>query len=376
MQPARILHIGDKFGVAGSTLHGMTRLQGWWLSRFDRSSFDVSLCSMKHPEPGTLYLQERGHTVHYLGCRRIDPRALWRLTALCRRLKIDLLHVHQYAASNFGRLVARHLRLPLVLHDHMTDPGIPGYQRFADRLLAGYTTEAIAVSHSTRDFMVSRRSVPPERIHVIVNAAPIQEFAGRGRREAGKIRFEFGIPARGRIVGAIGRLAAQKGFNYLIEAAAIVLRTFPDTYFMIVGDGPERDSLQAQAAALGIADRIIMPGHRWDVADLLAAFDVFALPSLFEGTPLTLLEAMAAGKPIVSTAVDGCGEVLSDGCTALLVDPRQADQLATGIGRLLANPSLRTSLGRAAASVAASDLNIDHCVDRIQEIYSRLLNLR
>jgi glycosyltransferase involved in cell wall biosynthesis len=373
MRRSTILHVGDKFGVAGSTMHGMTRLQDWWFSRFDAARFDVALCALKNPEPGTRYLEARGHKVYYLGCRRIDPRAFRRLLRLCRRLKVDLLHAHQYAASDFARLVGRYLKIPVIVHEHMSDPGIPSYQRLADRMLSSLTTEAIAVSRSTREFMIDKRSVPEGLINVIVNGAPIEEFASPDAAAVEKLREELGIPPQAAIVGAIGRVAPQKGFNFLVEAAAIVLRKYPETYFVIVGDGPDLASIRAQAAQLGIEDRIIMPGHRWDVPNLLGAFDIFAMASLFEGTPLTLLEAMSAGKAIVSTTVDGCGEVLEDGSTALLVEPRRVDQLAAGLERLIGDPALRRQLGAAAHTAAVSDLSIDRCVERMQEIYARLL---
>jgi glycosyltransferase involved in cell wall biosynthesis len=351
----------------------MTRLQDWWLSRFDRSRFDVALCAMKHPEPGSVYLQERGHTVHYLRCRRIDPRAFWRLASLCRELGVDLLHVHQYAASNFGRMVARYLRLPLVLHDHMTDPSIPGYQVVADRLLRGLTTEAIAVSRATRDFMIAQRSVPAERIHVVTNGVPIRDFLAPPPGTAESTRREFGIPLDAMLIGAVGRLAPQKGYRHLIESAEVVLRRYPAARLMIAGDGHDFEALRAQADGTGVGDRIIMPGHRWDVSNLLAAFDVFALPSLFEGTPLTLIEAMAAGKAIVSTSVDGCGEILHDRTTAIVIEPGNSTQLTNGLLTLAADPALRSRLGRAASVTAARDLDIDRCVEAIEAIYERLL---
>lgn len=374
MRPATVLHIGDKFGVAGSTLHGMTRLQDWWFSRFDRSRFDVALCALKHPEAGTRYLEERGHKVYYLGCRRIDPRAFGRLRSLCKKLQVDLLHAHQYAASNFARLVGRELGIPVVVQEHMTDPGIPSYQRLADWMLSGLTTEAIAVSRSTRDFMVAKRFVPERLINVIVNGAPLEEFAERSPAEIDAVKAELGIPVEALVVGAVGRIAPQKGFTYLLEAAAAILPQFPQTRFVIVGDGPDQDALRAQADSLGISASVIMTGHRWDVPRLLAAFDVFALPSLFEGTPLTLLEAMASGKAIVSTAVDGCGEVLSDEKSALLVEAQNSRQLGGALARVLGDTELRKRLGEAARATAFEELSIDRSVEKMQAIYDRLLN--
>ncbi|HXK11870.1 MAG TPA: glycosyltransferase [Vicinamibacteria bacterium] len=367
-----VLHVCDKFGVRGSSIHGVSRLFSWWFPRYDRSRFDVSLCGLKRPEPATEWLAEQGVAVHHLGRGRFDPRILTDLVGLARRRGVRILHVHGYAAADFGRLAARATGARLVLHEHFADPALPAYQAVADRLLAGMTDGAIAVSRSTRDFLVSERFVPQERVRLIWNGAPLDEFAPVSRERAARVRRELGLGPDAVVVGTIGRLNAQKGHRFLVEAAARLLPRRPGTRVLIVGDGDLSGELRGRAAALGLADAVVFAGHRTDVPDLLGALDVFCISSLYEGTPLALFEAMASGKAVVSTSVDGCREVLEDGRTGLLVPPADAAALADGLDRVIGDAGLRESLGRQALS-ASRRYDVSACVDQMQAFYEDLL---
>jgi glycosyltransferase involved in cell wall biosynthesis len=367
-----VLHVCDKFGVAGSSIHGVSRLFAWWFPRYDRARFDVSLVGLKGQEPASARLVEQGIPVRHLGRGRFDPRILTDLVAVARERQARILHVHGYAAADFGRLAARLVGARLVLHEHFADPRMPAYQALADRLLSSFTDRAIAVSGSTRDFLVRERFVPADRVRLIWNGAPLDEFAPVGRERALRVRRELQIPDDAPVVGAIGRLNTQKGHAYLLQAAPGILRAEPEAFFLVAGDGDLMEPLRQQARALGLAERVRFAGHRTDVPDLLAAIDVLAIPSLYEGTPLALFEAMAAGKAIVSSAVDGCAEVLEHGSTALLVPPRDAPALAAAIGSLLADAERRRALAEAARAASRS-YDIAACVARMQDLYDEVL---
>ena len=372
MPAVSVLHVCDKFGVAGSSIHGVSRLFSWWFPRYDAARFEVSLCGLKQPEPASRLLETQGIPVHHLGRGRFDPRILWDLAALARSRRAKILHVHGYAAANFGRLAARRVGAALVLHEHFADPRMPGYQALADRLLSRMTDRAVAVSESTREFLVRDRHVPADRVRLIWNGAPLSEFAPADPAETNALRAALGVPEGALVVGSIGRLSAQKGHRYLLDAAAAVLARKPDVRFLVVGDGDQEAALRSQVEALGIAPQVIFAGHRSDVPALLGALDVFCISSTYEGTPLTLFEAMAAGKTIVSTAVDGCREVLQDGATGLLVPPRDPAALAEALLRALASSELRAALA-AAARKASAAYDIQTCVDRMQALYDEVL---
>ena len=164
----------------------------------------------------------------------------------------------------------------------------------------------------------------------------------------------------------------QKGQRDLLDAAAQVAREFRDVRFVLVGDGDLRPELEAQAAALGLGDRVVFAGHRPDIPAVLAAIDVLCISSTYEGTPLALFEAMAAGKPIVSTAVDGCREVLADELTGLLTPPQDPDRLARALVRMRRDADLRQRLG-AAAAAESGRYDIAECVRRIESLYDEVL---
>jgi glycosyltransferase involved in cell wall biosynthesis len=370
--PAVVLHLCDKFGVEGSSIHGVTRLFSWWFPRFDKSRFEVTLAGLKRPEPASQRLVDEGVPITHFGRGPFDPRLLADIVGLVRRRNVRILHVHGYAASDFGRLAARITGARLVLHEHFADPKLPPHQALADRVLSRLTDRAIAVSGSTREFLVRERFVPRERVRLVWNGAPLDEFAPVSSERGRAVRGKLGIPDTALVVGAIGRLNPQKGHRYLLDAAPAVLARHPDARFLIVGDGDLLKSLRAQAVSLGVSDRVVFAGHRGDVPDVLGAIDVLCIASLYEGTPLTLFEAMASRKAVVSTSVDGCREVIVDAETGLLVAPGDPAALAIALGRALGDRDLRDRLG-ANALAASRNYDVNACVRQIEEVYQELL---
>lgn len=370
--PVHVLHVCDKFGVAGSSIHGVSRLFSWWFPRYDRSRYEVSLLGLKRPEPASDLLRRQGVPVQHLGRGKFDPRVVSDLVRAVRARGARVLHVHGYAAADFGRVAARICGARLVLHEHFADPRMPAYQGLADRALARFTDRAIAVSASTRDFLVRERHVPADRVRLIWNGAPLEEFAPVPAARARGAREGLGLPPEAIVIGAIGRLSAQKGHRDLLDAAALVLRDRPAARVLVAGDGDLMPDLREQARGLGIAERVVFAGHRTDVPDLLGAIDVFCISSVYEGTPLALFEAMAAGKAIVSTAVDGCREVLEDGVTGLLVPPRDPPALAAVLARAADDAALRDRLAQAARA-ASRRYDIAECVRQMQDVYDEVL---
>ena len=238
----------------------------------------------------------------------------------------DVVHMHGYGATTFGRLCARRLGIPAILHEHANHGDTPWFQKVADRLLAPHTDLAIAVSESTAEFTIRARLMPPERTKVVYLGAPLDEFARvrtRRRNRARRARRSASRPTT-IAVGTVTRLMPSKGNQYLVEAAAALVAKYPRARVFIVGEGELQGELEAQARALDLGDRLVFAGFQRDVAAVLAALDIVVFPSLWEGTPLTAFEALAAGKPIVATDADGLLDILTDRHDALVVPKRDA----------------------------------------------------
>jgi glycosyltransferase involved in cell wall biosynthesis len=372
IQKIRVFHLCDKFGIRGALTHGVSRLFTWLLPRFD-DRFDVRLVGLRADDCASAYLRRRGLNPICLGRGPFNPGVATDLLRLVRRDRPHILHAHGYAGSNFARIVSALTGVRTIVHEHTAFPSIPGYQRSIDRLLARHTDLGIAVSESTKAFMVRQRHLPPDRIRVVFNGAPLEEFRLPSAERVRAERDRLGLGASESVVGTIGRLDAQKGMTYFLEAAALVLRRRPDVRFVIAGDGPLLSQHQEEARALGIAERTVFTGFCEDIALLQSVLDVQVFASLWEGTPLTVFEAMAMRRPIVSTTADGLGEVLRHGESALLVSPRDVEGLAAGVLELLERPALAARLAAQAGS-DSHHFDVRRTVEELQEIYQGLVN--
>jgi glycosyltransferase involved in cell wall biosynthesis len=371
MRRLNVIHICDKFGMRGSTVHGVSRLFAWWFPRFDRERYNVKLYAVKDPDPASRTLEESGIGLTYLHRSALNPLTVTSFLKVISKEHADVIHLHGWIAANFGRFAGRMLGVPTIMHEHGVDPKFPLSQRIADRLLSPFNHTVIAVSESVRKFLIANRSVPPAKIRVIYNGAPTDEFAPADAREVAGAREELGIPNGMHVVGTVGRLDTQKGITYFLRAARQVMDILPDVRFVIVGDGPKREELESEAQDLGLDSCVRFTGHRSDVSVIQSLMDLQVFPSLWEGVPLTVFEAMAMGRAIVSTNVDGLAEVLEDGKNALIVAPADSEQLATGMMRLLSDRRLAERLGRNALESSKS-FDIGRTVENLESLYDEL----
>lgn len=367
-----IVHICDHLGWEGSRMHGVKRLFAWMIPRFDASRFNVSLISLRKKDLSADTLEEFGIDVTYMARHKFDPATFTALLKVLRDKHADLVHLHGYGATTFGRLCAWRMGIPAILHEHANHGDTPWFQKVADKVLAPHTDLAIAVSESTGEFTTRARLMPAERTKVVYLGAPLDEFARtRSAEEVAAARQALGIVPGTMAIGTITRLMPAKGNRYLIEAAPKVLARHPNARFFIVGEGELQPELEAQAQALGLGDKLVFAGFTRDVAAALSAFEIVVFPSLWEGTPLTMFEALAMGKPIVATDADGLLDVLSDGRDALVVPKANADRLADAISRLVEHPELAAALGAESRKTGAR-YDIAAFVRKMERLYVML----
>jgi glycosyltransferase involved in cell wall biosynthesis len=350
-------------------MHGVKRLFSWMIPRFDPARCRVALVSLRKRDLSEETLDALGIDITYLGRSRFDPLTLRGLLRVIDAQQTDVLHLHGYGATTFGRLAGALRGLPTILHEHANLTDTPWFQKIADRALEPFTDIALAVSRSTADFVVNARLVSPSKVKVVYLGVPLEQFS-RPRSETlvFEARQELGIAPGEFAVGTITRLHESKGNWYLVEAAATVLRERPQARFLLVGEGPLRADLEAQADRLGLGDRFVFGGFRRDVARTLSAFDLCVFPSLWEGTPITAFEALAMGKPIVATDADGLLDILTDGRDAAIVPKRDAGALARKIIWAIDHPEERTRLA-AAARIVGRQYDIDVFVRKMERLY-------
>jgi glycosyltransferase involved in cell wall biosynthesis len=367
-----VLHICDHLGWEGSRMHGVKRLFGWIIPRFDRERFNVSLVSLRRKDLSEETLESQGVSITYLEKSKFDPSTLPSLLRVIDRDRIDILHMHGYGATTFGRLAAARRRIPTILHEHANLTDTPWFQKVADRALEPYTDIAIAVSRSTAEFVIGPRQIPEAKVKVVYLGAPLEEF-GRSRTddEMRAARQELGLSPEDFAVGCVTRLHESKGNSYLVDAAAMVARERPAARFVLVGEGPLMADLQAQAAALHLGDRFLFAGFRRDVPATLSAFDLSVFPSLWEGTPLTGFEALAMGKPIVATDADGLLDILTADVDSVIVPKRNASALADKIVWMMDRPDERARLGQG-ARVSGARYDIGVFVRKMERLYTIL----
>ena len=353
-------------------MHGVKRLFAWMIPRFDKSRFNVSLISLRGKDLSADTLEEFGIDVTYLARHKFDPATYPALLKVLRDKDADILHMHGYGATTFGRLCAWRLGIPAILHEHANHGDTPWFQKVADRLLAAHTDIAIAVSESTGEFTTRARLMPAERTKVVYLGAPLDEFARpRTTDEIAAARSALGIAPGTSAIGTVTRLMPAKGNKYLVNAAPLVLASHPSVRIFVIGEGELRAELEAQARSLNLGDRIVFTGFTRDVGAALSALDLLVFPSLAEGTPLTMFEALAMGKPIVATDADGLVDVLTHGKDALVVSKGDAAALAAAITTLLDNPSLAAQLGAEARRTGAR-YDIGAFVRKMERLYELL----
>jgi glycosyltransferase involved in cell wall biosynthesis len=353
-------------------MHGVKRLFSWMIPRFDRQRFNVSLVSLRKKDLSEETLESLGVDITYLERSKFDPLTLPAMLRIVDRKQIDVMHLHGYGATTFGRLAAAVRGVPTIVHEHANLTDTPWFQKVADRLLEPATDIALAVSRSTADFVIHARLIPPTKVKVVYLGVPLDEFSRARTAEAiAAARRELGIAPDQFAVGTITRLHDSKGNSYLVDAAARVVRERPAARFFLVGEGPLLGDLQAQAAALGLGDRFVFAGFRRDVAGTLSAFDLSVFPSLWEGTPITAFEALAMGKPIVATDADGLLDILTDDSDAVIVPKRNATALADKIVWLIDRPAVRARLA-AGARETGRQYDIDLFVRKMERLYTIL----
>jgi glycosyltransferase involved in cell wall biosynthesis len=318
---------------------------GWLAGQFRESGFDPQTFTLRSP---------------------LDWRCLRDMIDLLRRHRVDIVHSHEFTMAIYGAAAARWLRIPHIITMHGSQYVTSKWRRQVLLRWAFRSSAAtVAVSEDTKRHLAKELNLSDTMLHVVPNGVP----ARPGNRTA--TRAALGIPDDHVLLLAVGSLVPRKGHAVLIEALSTI--GAGPWMLAIAGGGAEKERLEALTASKGLTAHVKILGHREDVPDLLAATDVFVMPSLWEGLPLALLEAMLAGKPVIASRTSGIPEAVTDGVDGILTTPGDVGELANALRGVLADPARRLSLGVAARARAEANFTLDAMADGYLAVFREAL---
>jgi glycosyltransferase involved in cell wall biosynthesis len=375
LQPRlKVLTLIDRLTASG----GGERLAIEIATRLDRDRFEPVLCASRPPgpierDPSITIARERmdASGIRYLP---LDRTAGYRvdewlpLYRVLRQERFDVIHAHKFGSNVWATVVGQLARVPVIVaHEHTWSFEGEPVRRLLDRELIGRgSTVFIAVSQEDRRKMIEIEGVRPEKILFVPNGISPRPPSGAD------VRSQLGIPADAPLIGTVGVLRPQKALDLLIRSSLPLLRELPDLRLLIIGAGPEQAALEQLARSNGVEDRVLLPGFRDDVPDVLASLDVAASSSVFEGSPLAVMEYMEAGLPVVATRVGGVPDLIDDGVHGLLVDSGDEEGLTQALRRMLRDRDEARAMAERARERRRREFDLDVVVRRFEALYRRL----
>ncbi len=367
--PAKVMLVAIGLGVGGTETHILELA-----SRLDRSRFTVTVCALKSGGTMVQELEKRGVRVLSLdGTGKLDARVIVRLFKLLRAEQPDVVQAFLFWANVAARACGRILRaFPVIssYHDEVVREG--WLVRLVDRLTLTWTDRIVCCSGAVGRSVVSRIGGKIEQCTIIPFGVDIEQFEAT----AAATRRELGLRDSQKVIGTVCRLVEpKKGLRFLLQAMAVLARKYgqPPCQLLIVGDGPSRQELELLRDQLKLSTWVVFSGSRRDIPRVLHAVDAFVLPSLYEGFGIAILEAMAAGKPVIATAVGGIPEFVLSGETGLLVEPGNVEALADAIDQLLSHPQQAQTMGVKGRIRAGESYHISTVVRQHEQVYTACL---
>ncbi len=380
----RVLHVITRLVVGGAQENTLLTVR-----HLDRTRYEVTLASGPSLGPEGSLESEVPEDVAFVRIPELvrmphslkDPVALWKLYRLMRRGRYHLVHTHTTKAGILGRIAARWAEVPLVVHTphghafhgYLGPFGSAALRR-VEAALARWTDAIVCLTEAEREDHLKLGVGRPEQFEVIHSGVDLSRFRTPAVPPEVK-RRELGLPDRARIVGCVARLVPVKGVQVLLEAVPRIREQVPEAVVVFVGDGELRPELERRARELGVDSAVRFLGLRRDVAELVSLFEVAVQPSLNEGMGKAAVEALAAGKPVVASAVSGLVDVVRDGRNGVLVPPGDPGALAHAIADLLRHPDSARRLGEAARRDAQA-YSVEAMVARLEALYERLLRAK
>jgi glycosyltransferase involved in cell wall biosynthesis len=370
MKKIRVLHLITRLPIGGAE-----RLLIGVLRTLDTESFESVVCCIMDRGELAVEVEALGVPLVSLGLMQkhgFDRKVVPALCQLMRDQRIDIVHTHLYHANLYGRLAARNAKLPAIASVHNTYSRPRWHRLLINRFLARGTYRITAGSREIEEDILRYDKVAVEKVVRLTNCVDLDRVGSD--LSPAQAKTQLGFAPDDTVIGCVGRMEEQKGHGYLLEAFA-QLCSLPHApaarlRLLVVGDGRLKQTLHDSAARLGIAHACRFPGSISRLADVYRGIDIFVMPSLWEGLSLAMLEAMAAGLPMIATAVGGTREVIGETDSyGIVVPPADPQALALAIERLLMNPALRRSMGESGAQHVRSRYDVVSQVRQLEAIY-------
>lgn len=364
--PTRVLYLSHAFAVGGAEEMVLN------LVRHLPPQYVPAVACIHEAGPIGLEIERTGVPFKVLGLKPgvLRPFDVLRLRDFLYECQPDIVHTFLLTGSLYGRFAAMMARVPVVIG---TEVNVYEKKRtlhaLAERWLMRDTDAVVASAESVRDFYIKQVKADPSKVEVIYNAVDWAQLQATVSRD--ELRASVNVPPDAPLLTIIARLTEQKGHRILLDA--LVRPDLAHARLLVVGDGPLRQALESQAANLGLSPRVRFVGARRDLGNILAATDVFVMPSFWEGLPLAMVLAMGAGVPVVATRVAGIPEVVQDGVTGLLVPPGDSGELGAALSRVVNDDTTRVLLGQAARAFVGPRFGVDGYVKSVTALYDRLL---
>jgi glycosyltransferase involved in cell wall biosynthesis len=380
----KVMRVIARLNVGGPSIHVVNLNKGLDPARFE----SLLVSGTENPGEGSMtdYAVNNGILPiiipEIVGEASLKPRDLYALTKLfhlIRKERPDIIHTHTAKAGFLGRLAGRLAGVPVIVHTYhghvlhsYYSPLKTQILRFMERSLARLTDSIVAVSQQVKNDLVSYRIASREKITVIPLGFELEPFL-TCEKHRGELRRELGLSDDARLVGIVGRIFPIKNHRLFLDAASRLATLEPAVRFLVVGDGIQRQEMESYARQLGMEGRVIFTGWRRDLPRIYADLDILVVSSHNEGTPVSAIEAMASGRPVIGTRVGGLPDIISEGDNGFLVPPADPEALANAILRLLKDSEKAVQMGLAGRAMARQRFAVGRLISETETLYFQLL---
>ncbi len=355
------------------TIGGLEKILTAIVLNLDKKKYNVSVWCLREGGFFADKLVKEGMDVKVLHISTSrNPLSIYKLYKLLKHHKFDIIHTHAYSAGTIGRISAFLAGIPVIIsHNQNVYGHYNKYYHFVEWLLSYITDKIICVSDKVMKFTNETQGIDTKRLITIYNG--IEEFCSVSKKETLDLRKKFNIPISSPVIGTIAQFSEKKGLEYLLRSASVLFKDQRDVIFLLVGDGTIKGRLEQLCADLKIENNVIFVGERNDIPEMLSLIDIFVLPSITEGLPLAMLEAMSCGKPVIATSVGGVPEIVENGVSGILVQPKDSDALCGAMREMLSDVGMRDRMGREGQMICEKGFSSRAMVNQIENLYDTLL---